>query len=78
MACTLTRRRTPNDYLEWNSTGHKVASYADTTGVNPAEDAGDTSQQYFGWVGRQLEYPPILLHRLNLPPQNSPKYSTSR
>ena len=27
------------------------------TGVNPAGDAGDTSPQYFGWGGRQREYP---------------------
>jgi len=27
------------------------------TGVNPAGDAGDTSPQYFGWWGRQREYP---------------------
>ena len=27
------------------------------TGVNPAGDAGDTSPQYFGWGGRQWEYP---------------------
>jgi len=28
-----------------------------STGVNPAGDAGDTSPQYFGWGGRQREYP---------------------
>ena len=33
------------------------ASVTLTTGVNLAGDAGDTSPQYFGWGGRQREYP---------------------
>ena len=46
------------------SPGHRWLSACNhTTGVNPAGDAGDTSPQYFGWGGRQLEYPPQILLR---------------
>ena len=34
-----------------------LSIWRSVTGVNPAGDAGDTSPQYFGWGGRQREYP---------------------
>jgi len=38
-----------------------ILYYANSTGVNAAGDAGDTSPQYFGWWGRQREYPPNII-----------------
>ena len=45
----------------FNSVNSTVSETQVATGVNAAGDAGDTCPQYFGWWGRQREYPPNII-----------------
>ena len=58
-ADTLLRRRSVGRSACW--TQSRFATSNTGTGVNAAGDAGDTSPQYFGWWGRQREYPPNII-----------------